>query len=334
MNPIAPTGNTPLPDGTLQNLFYPPLKGAYTYFARAAERPFAGGSEIVKAAWAADAAMLSYARYGADRMPDADFTGHLARGGLASVQKIGDWQANGTQGFFASNDRFAILAFRGTEADDPVDIADDLALAPLPERDYRLAPQGSQPFQLSAIEHLFADHVLVHQGFQRALDRVWDQVLACVNGYRQNHAQAEICFAGHSLGGALAELAFSRFADSNLSLFTIGCPRVGNEAFCDRVSDPQRVIFRCVNFNDAVTHIPTESMLYRHGPQECHRFDQNGNLAIEDGDDNVNVDIAALEAIFRGLPPDLRTGLDQIAAPPSVVDHSPARYCIRLWNCV
>ena len=84
-----------------------------------------GSQAIVKDAWAADAAMLCYARYGAAPMSDTDFRGHLSRAGLNDVRKIGDWTAPGTQGFFASNGRFAFLSFRGTEANDPTDSLDD-----------------------------------------------------------------------------------------------------------------------------------------------------------------------------------------------------------------
>jgi hypothetical protein len=337
MASITPTGRVPLLPGTLKNLFYPPERSEYTYFARAAAHPFAGASAVVKAAWAADASMLCYARYGLQPMPEADFTGHLARAGLDTVLKIGDWGAAGTQGYFASNDRFAILAFRGTEADDPTDLADDTDILPVHEPDYRPVKDDPQPalLHLSLIEHLFSPPCLVHQGFQRALNRVWGQVHDCVIAYRKTYPQAEVCITGHSLGGALAVLAFSRFADSNLSLFAIGCPRVGNQAFGDHVTaDASRTIFRCVNFNDAVAHIPLESAAYRHSPLEYHHFDQDGNLTTEIDDGRFLGDVQALETAFHGLPQDLRTGLDQIPAPPSVVDHSPARYCIRLWNCI
>src|SRR5262249_14828413 len=108
--------------------------------------------------------------------------------------------------------------------------------------------------------HLFAPPCLVHQGFRRALNRVWDQVHGCVKAYRQNWPNAEICFTGHSLGGALATLAFSRFADPGSCLITFGGPRVGNDVFRDRVlSNPAKRIFRYVNRNDTVPHVPLES---------------------------------------------------------------------------
>ena len=73
--------------------------------------------------------------------------------------------------------------------------------------------------------------------------------------------------------------------------------------------------------------------LYRHAPTECHRFDEQGNLDV--GGDVFTGDIGALRTAISGLPSSVRFGdLTQIPAPPSVVDHSPARYCFRLWDCV
>ena len=86
---IQPRRNTPLLPGTLKNLFFPPEEGEYQYFARAADCPFATGSEFVKAAWAADASMLCYARYGADRMTDDQLKANLAQGGLTLTAMIG-----------------------------------------------------------------------------------------------------------------------------------------------------------------------------------------------------------------------------------------------------
>jgi hypothetical protein len=330
-----PVKEMPLLPGTLKNLFYPPEKDEYTYFASAGAYPFAGADKFVKAAWAADAAMLAYARYGPNPMPAQDFEDNLQRAGLTNHTKIGDWAAPGTQGYFASNEHFAILAFRGTEEDDDVDKFDDVDLLLVHEPDYRSAPGVPQPAlgHLSLIEHLFSLPCLVHRGFQRALNQVWEDVHRCVIAYRKDHLHAEICFTGHSLGAALAELAFSRFADASISLFTFGCPRVGDQAFAKRVMATQaKGAFRFANLNDPVAHIPLESCLYRHAPQECYRFDQDGNLGTDDG--KFKGDVDALRVAVAGLPGDFCSGLANIQAPAGVVDHSPARYCIRLWNWV
>jgi hypothetical protein len=320
-----PIGNTPLLPGSLKNLFFPPEKDEYTYFARANDRPFAGGDAVVKGAWAADAAMLAYARYGARHMLVTEFEENLARGGLRFLNQIGDWNAHGTQAYFAANDQFAVLAFRGTEADDPVDVIDDADLLLVPELDHR--PNGIAP------QFALGIPALVHQGFKRALDRVWDDVRACVTAYRQSHPQAEIGFTGHSLGAALAELASSRFTDGNISLYTYGCPRVGDQSFCDRaIADPRRKTIRFVNLNDSVAHVPLEDALYRHAPQNCLRFDGNGNLNEDGG--SFRGDVAALATVFTRFSVDLSLNLAAIPAEPGLVDHSPARYCTRLWNCL
>ena len=98
-------------------------------------------------------------------MPAADFQENLARGNLRWLNQIGDWNAHGTQGYFAANDQFAILAFRGTEADDPVDVIDDADLMLVPELDHRAGGGAPQICPGNSF-------TLVHQGFQRTLDRV------------------------------------------------------------------------------------------------------------------------------------------------------------------
>jgi hypothetical protein len=333
----TPLRHTPLLPGTLQNLFYPPQQ--YIYFARAAELPFPTGDPIRKAAWAADAAMLAYARYGERRMTDAELDANFDRAGL-TYEKIGptptDWNAPGTQAVFASGPDFALCAFRGTERDDPNDFASDFNIALMHEPDYRPVSHDPRPplGHLSFITHLFAEPCLVHRGFQLALNQVWEKVHTLVTDYRRQHPQSEICFTGHSLGAALAVLAFSRFADPNISLYTFGCPRVGDAAFRERVlSNQGRGIYRFVNFNDAVTHVPLENFLYRQTPQECYKFSEDGDLDTDDS--RFHGDVESLRAAVLNLPASIKTGdLADIPAPPSVVDHSPARYCFRLWDCV
>ena len=77
---ITPLTRTPLLRGTLQNLFYPPQE--YIYFKRALEVPFPILGTIPKAAWAADAAMLAYARYGQNRMTEEQLAKNFDRAQL------------------------------------------------------------------------------------------------------------------------------------------------------------------------------------------------------------------------------------------------------------
>ena len=310
---IQPKRHTPLLEGTIRNLVHPPR--SYTYFARARECPFAGGDWVTKAAWAADASMLSYARFGQDLMTGAQLAAEAGRGGFGTTlisarPNDADWNQHGTQVLILSNQSLAIIAFRGTEPDDPLDIAWDAMIEPVLEA-------GG----------------LVHRGFQFALDTVWPKVRQWIAAYRQANPEAEICLTGHSLGGALALLAFGRAAGARTSLYTFGCPRVGNEDFRQHaLAQPHRDIRRVVNLNDAVAHVPLDSLLYRQTPQLCERFLADGGLVTDDGGvlNDAESLIAALLSLRAGVPGFL---LDT-PAPASVVDHSPARYCFRLWDCV
>jgi hypothetical protein len=75
------------------------------------------------------------------------------------------------------------------------------------------------------------------------------------------------------------------------------------------------------------------SLLYRQTPEKCYRFDGDRNLDIDDS--TFQGDVESLRAAIFGLPVSIKVGdLDNRPAPPSLVDHSPARYCFRLWDCV
>ena len=334
---INPKRHTPLLPGTLENLFYPPPD--YKYYDQAAEVPFTVASPIAKAAWAVDSAVLAYARRGQEQMADDDLDQIFARAGLGYVKVGGtpeNWNAPGTQAFFASNADFAILAFRGTEKSDAKDAVSDLDLLLSHEPDYR--PASLDPDlalgHLSFVSQLFSMPCLVHRGFQLALNQVWEDVHRLVTEYHLQHPQAEICFTGHSLGAGLAVLAYSRFRNPNISLYTFGGPRVGNAAFRNRVMEnPAKGIYRFVNFNDAITHVPTESLLYVQTPETSCRFTEDGDLGSDDG--TFKGDLMAFKAAIEGLPASIRFGdLSTIPAPPSLVDHSPGRYCYRIWDCV
>jgi hypothetical protein len=332
--PVPPVRNRPLLPGTWKNLFYPPERDEYTYFERAGSAPFIGGTVVVKAAWAADASMLAHGRFGKSLMPQGDFSAFLQSAGFTGIQRIGNWSAFGTQAYFAFNNDFGMLAFRGTEADDPLDAIADLDVLLVDEHDFRTASDEAHLGlrHLSLVEELVTPACKVHQGFQRALHEVWEQVHACVTDYRKTHPAAEVCFTGHSLGAALATLAFSRFDPAGNSLYTFGSPRVGNQAFCDRVLTGADVVARFVNLNDPIAHVPIESRQYRHAPRECIRIDEQGVLTPDEG--SFKGDLQALAMAIAGLP---KTGVllfPDTPAPGGLVDHSPARYCIRLWNCV
>jgi triacylglycerol lipase len=326
---------------TWKNLFYPPERNQYQYFAHAATYPFPATGAApeqryrVKAAWAADAAMLSYAHSGEQAMLFDEVKALVKDAGMTVCEQVGEWTRHGTQGFFASNNDFAILAFRGTERDDPDDVAMDAEAGMNLEADIA-AKTGVE--QHSTFLHSLFQAVKsrldpggcwVHFGFQRALNQVWEQVSEMINRYRHDHPNAEICFTGHSLGAALATLAVSRFSGGSASLYTFGSPRTGNSTFCDRVRQrADRGVYRFVNGADLVTHVPIEAPFYHHIESLAYLLGPDGELSRSEY--KAAVDFGDLLDMMKQLPwrGDF---LDLNAEPPAqLVDHSPARYCMKL----
>ena len=304
-----------LPAPTWNNLFYPTKD--YQYFRQPQPSPDTADMKTT-AAWMADASMLAYGRSGPDLMPPEIFDGFLKSAGL-SGQRIGDWSgtAKGTQGFFASNPKFAILAFRGTEKSDWTDLLADLAALPVNEDTDSNSPEGTRKPR-------------VDLGFELALNSVWNQTSRMLSEYRAQHPAAAIFFTGHSLGAALATLAIVRFGSSKTALYTYGSPRAGNTPFCDEVQTRADLgIHRFVDNHDLVTTVPPKDRFYDHTSGLMH-IDQNGDVApsgVTDDPELVTVVkvLGTAVAASKGF-------LEHQAPPPALVDHSPGRYCYFLWR--
>jgi Lipase (class 3) len=304
LNPASPTSASCL-DPTPENLCFPPTRGDYVYFETPPFLP--GEPPTVSLSRAADASMLAYARFARQRMVLADLQGILTAAGYPDVQPIGECFVDGVntgRGYFAYNDSHALLAFRGTEADNNNDKVADAEIDRTPEAG-----------------------ALVHSGFKRYLDAVWGQVRQCVADYRANHPNQNICITGHSLGGALATLAFTRLNDAASSLITFGCPRVGNPAYCNIVSAAARTraCYRAVDNLDIVTHVPPDFLnFYAHPSIAIYWLDPNHTLIV-----NPRALPSDSDAI-AGLPGGFLTThwMEDLPnpLPEPLADHSPVRY--------
>jgi hypothetical protein len=310
LNPASPTSASCL-DPTPQNLCFPPRQGDYIYFQTPAYQP--GEPPEVSLARAADASMLAYARFVRQRMALADLQAILAATGYPNVQPIGSCFAdniNTGRGYFAFNDSHALLAFRGTEADDNNDIVADAEVD-------RTQESGAEA------------GVLVHSGFKRYLDAVWAQVEQSVADYRANHPNQNICFTGHSLGGALATLAFTRLNDAASSLITFGCPRVGDPAYCNLVeaAAQARACYRAVDYLDIVTHVPPDFLsLYAHPAVAVYWLGPGPGHKLQLNPPNLPSDIDAIGQLPDGI---LTTHwMENLPdpLPEPLADHSPVRY--------
>jgi hypothetical protein len=312
-----------LPEDTWKNLFYPPAN--YTYFENSDRFAFEPGVDSFSwknAWWLADAALLAYVK---DWQLVAS---SLARAGFGNTKEIGTDRAKSTKGFFASRSGVAptaIVSFRGTDKDDPRNAQSDEDTIPIPRDGY-----------------------VVHRGFALALDQVWDtEIKPMLDEFLRAFPAAPIFFTGHSLGAALATIAVTRFGGNNCALYTIGSPRIGDEAFVRAVLQKTKRVFRFVNGQDIVTQIPPEVPLehyFRHVGNEKY-IDRNGvirdhtsdfdkftdtahGIIAHDGQDELKEIGHPLDYFWK-----IRRMAPFVDPPPYIVgNHTPARYAIHIWN--
>jgi hypothetical protein len=168
------------------------------------------------------------------------------------------YSVGNTQAYVATNDNHIVVAFRGTEAPTSIEglkdwlLTDAMNMLILPEGDL------GTDFVAAGVGARF------HMGFMKALADIWDPVFAAVEGERKR-SDRPLWVSGHSLGGALAQLAGWRFKRKFVpvhQIYTFGAPMVGNDvaaqAFDRELADR---IFRYVNTKDPIPKLPTISLI-------------------------------------------------------------------------
>jgi len=155
----------------------------------------------------------------------------------------------------ASNDKFAIIAFRGSEIwkrqekfDFSKIIADLKADADIRLTDW---PGGGK----------------VHRGFKDALGEVWLEL--AIYTRRLNDQGCKIWVTGHSLGAALA----ADRCGNVQGVYTFGSPRVGDGAFKKNFD---AAAYRIVNNQDIATRVPPPGW-YKH-VGDIKFIDHEGNI--------------------------------------------------------
>ena len=153
------------------------------------------------------------------------------------LKLVKTFDVGGTQAILCGfNDKYLILAFRGTEKDSLKDIRYDCRAS------LKNCSTGGK----------------VHTGFQEAYENVHDLICAALEPYSQQANETPLLFiTGHSLGGALATIATKRLApfytNSIAACYTFGSPRVASPKWLSTVKTP---IYRVVNASDCVTMLP------------------------------------------------------------------------------
>jgi triacylglycerol lipase len=295
-----------IPAITYKNIS-PPYKD-YEYFQNREIVPFeyrASSFSLVNAWWLAEASTLVY----------ADEAYVRPRFREAGLNRVVFFNRSGTQCFIASNSRFAIVAFRGSEIwnkDQGFDLGQMIADF-MTDIDIRLSDwvRGGK----------------VHTGFKAALDSVWDDMLPEIKRLRDQDVL--IWVTGHSLGAALATLAADRLPNVQ-GLYTFGSPRVGDEEFQKRF-EPKA--FRVVNGKDIVTDVPSKDP-YRHVGEYIF-IDQKGRIhtrpPVTEKSDDASCDT---NSNTSGNAGEVQKSDSALYIPDWIRDHVPVLYSIYLWNKV
>jgi hypothetical protein len=163
-----------------------------------------------------------------------------------------------TQVYVAENDQSIVVAFRGSEAPTTLDGLKDWLLTNA--NNYLILPEGQAgtDFAAAGVGARF------HRGFLEALEMVWEPLRAAVD-QAQKTKERPLWITGHSLGGALALLSAWRFQRNFIAvheIITFGAPMIGNDAAAKAFErEFPGKIFRYVDLEDVVPHLPTVSLV-------------------------------------------------------------------------
>ncbi|KAI8387503.1 lipase prepro protein [Blakeslea trispora] len=111
----------------------------------------------------------------------------------------------------------------------------------------------------------------VHTGFYNAAKSAINSYFPVIQSQLNSYPGYKVVATGHSLGGALATLAGlelyqreQRLSPANLSIYTVGSPRVGNPEFAYYVASTGITVSRSVNERDIVPHVPPANFGFLH----------------------------------------------------------------------
>ncbi len=258
---------------------------------------FSAGAPQSDAALCVELARLAYCRSDTGfAFNQAKITNELSRIGFTSAgffESQGRPQGRGTHCFLAlrEDQQLAIAAFRGTDKDDPTDLADDINALMVPW------DRGGK----------------VHGGFAGALAEVRADLEQALQAIR-----CRMLFTGHSLGAALATLLAS--VRPPAALYTFGSPLVGDADFVATLKDVEN--FRYVDCCDIVARIPPEGLGYRHLGKPYY-IAQDRTVTLDPGDDFIKKD--RIEAFFE-YPFKYESWKKENVGVRELADHAPVNY--------
>lgn len=122
--------------------------------------------------------------------------------------------------------------------------------------------------------------IRVHCGFFKQFKSIEQDIVDQIHAY---DVITDIVFAGHSLGGGLAQIAAAYFGEryphKNIVCHTFGGPRAGNVAFTEWFAKNVDSQTRVVNKNDPVPMVPQRS-IWQHTAERCIVIDDDGKMTV------------------------------------------------------
>ncbi|CRG91706.1 hypothetical protein PISL3812_08757 [Talaromyces islandicus] len=119
---------------------------------------------------------------------------------------------------------------------------------------------------------------LVHNGFFGAWNSLAAELLPALEKALDANPDYSTIITGHSLGGAIAQLAFASLSDAKykvIAAYTYGQPRVGNQAFANYIDglagaseDKIGNFHRVTHYNDGVPLLPPRIFGFSHSLTE------------------------------------------------------------------
>jgi len=161
----------------------------------------------------------------------------------------------------------------------------------------------------------------VHTGFWKAyLDMKAKMLDGLTKAFSISNARALIV-VGHSLGGAMAEVAavdlkMNYYPDKLFAAYTQGTPRSGDAAFAQLYASQISASFREIHYADVVPHLPPEFLGFQHSATEVWFDEAFSTWSVCSGDDGEDKACA-----------------DSLLLPVSVTDHLSYHGTVPM-NCV
>ena len=135
----------------------------------------------------------------------------------------------------------------------------------------------------------------VHAGFFGAYKDIQADVISNMKSLRQQYPSSQLIVTGHSLGAAIATLAYvdlyAAFGSVDY-LYTFGSPRVGNDQFASYVSQQldQGFKARITHYEDLIPHLPFYDWGFTHIDREVFydTEDSSSYVLCKTGEEDPN----------------------------------------------